>query len=86
MNETQKIENYLCGAMAPEDVLFMQAELLVNDELQQKIFFQQQVYDLVRERGRIHLRQEILKAEARLFTEKKFENFRLRIMNIFNRP
>ena len=86
MNETQKIENYLFESLAPEDRLLTEATMLVNDELQQKIFFQQQVYDLVRERGRIHLRQEILKAEARLFTEKKFESFRLKIMNIFNRP
>jgi hypothetical protein len=83
MNETQHIELYLTGALSPEDKLVMEANLLLDSELKEKLIWQDKTYSLVREYGRRALKTEIERIQTRMFSEKRFMSFRKKIAAIF---
>ena len=83
MTEIQLLENHLCGALSPEDQVLMETRLLLDAELNEKFIWQKRTYDLLKEYGRKQLKLEIEKVHTRLFTEKRFENFREKIKHIF---
>ncbi|MES2678978.1 MAG: hypothetical protein V4635_03795 [Bacteroidota bacterium] len=85
MNETQLIENYLFDRLSPEDKLLMDARLLVNNELREKILWQNQSYQLVNQHGRKKLREEIEALSTKIFSEQKFSSLRKKIFQIFNK-
>lgn len=84
MSETQYLENYLTGALAPEDSLVMDARLLIDVDLHNKVIWQQRTYELVKTYSRKQLKMEIEKVHNKLFSEKKFSSFRQKIKAIFN--
>lgn len=83
MSEISAIENYLAGTLNPADRLLMEAQLLINSDLKEKVVQQQEVYDLVKLHGRRRLKQELETVHAKLFSEKRFEGFRKKIMRVF---
>ncbi len=83
MNETQHIEQYLNRALAPEDHLLMEAQLLIDPTLRDKVLWQERSHELVRAYSRKQIRAEIEKAHQRLFSESRFSAFRKKIQHIF---
>lgn len=85
MNNTVQIERYLLGGSDPEEQLLMEARLLTEPGLRNDLLWQARTYELVNAYGRRQLRNEIRRAEARVFSESRFEAFRHRITHIFHR-
>jgi hypothetical protein len=85
MNETKQLEGYLLNTCKPEEHLLMQASLVVNPELREKAFWQEQTYALIKNYGRKQLKAEIENVHKKMFTEQKFEKFRQKISFIFKR-
>jgi hypothetical protein len=83
MSELHLIENYLLGELNPADKLLMEARLLISDELKNNMHWQQRVYQLIKLYGRNDLRIDIDAAHTQLFSEKRFESFRIKISRIF---
>jgi len=83
MNETRQIEKYLEQQLQPEEKLLMDARCLVDPQLRDTVYFQEQTYKLIRHFGRNQLRAEIGAVEKRLFTEDVFSQFRKKIQSIF---
>jgi hypothetical protein len=85
MNETQHIENYLLRSLLPEDELLFEAKLLLNNDLREKLLWQQNTYELVKQHGRKQIKKEIEAVSLKLFSEKKHLSFRKKILQIFNK-
>lgn len=83
MNETQRIERYLHGAMKPEEKLLMDAACLMDSTLYDKVQWQKATYDLIRQYGRQKLKEEIREIQQRVFSESRFSQFRKQLKNIF---
>lgn len=83
MNDTQHIEHYLDGTLSPEEHVLMEARLLIDAALREKVLWQQRSHELVRAYGRQQLRLEIARVQKRVFTESRFSAFTQTIKNIF---
>jgi len=83
MTETRDLEHYLLNNYGPEDQLLMQAKLLLSKELREKAYWQKQSYLLIRHYSRNKLKAEIEAVHNKMFSEKKFESFRKKIVSIF---
>lgn len=86
MNETQYIEQYIHGALDPEEKLLMDARCIMDAELSDKVHWQQKTYALVQQYGRKKLKMELEAIQQRLFSESRFATFRNKIKNIFTTP
>lgn len=83
MNETIKIEKYVQQELPPEEKLLMDAKCLLDKQLSDTVYFQEQTYSVIRHFGRKQLRAEIAAIEKRLFTDDLFSQFRKKIQSIF---
>ncbi len=83
MNESQQLEHYLQSRLTAEDRLLMDARLIIDKGLQDKLQWQKKTYALIQAYGRKKLREEIEQLQERMFTEKRFQFFQLKIKNIF---
>lgn len=83
MNDTQQIEGFLDRTLSPQEQLLMEARLLIDRGLQEKVQWQQRSHELIRAYGRKQLRLDIERAQQRVFTEKAFSSFRQIINTIF---
>lgn len=83
MNETEQLEGYLLRNIQPGERLIMEARLLVHPGLKEKALWQQHTYAFIKNYGRKQLRAEIESIHKRMFSEKKFETFRQKILFIF---
>jgi hypothetical protein len=83
MNDVQHIERYLNSALAPEDHLLMEAQLIIDPALRDKVLWQERSHELIRAYSRKQIRSEIEKAHQRLFSESRFSTFRKKIQHIF---
>jgi hypothetical protein len=84
MNELQQLEYYLQGKLLPDERLLMEARLLLDVQLGDKLTWQQKTYSLIKTYGRKKLRTEIEQVSSRMFSEEKFKSFRKTIQTIFN--
>jgi hypothetical protein len=83
MNETEELEGYLLYTIQPGERLVTEARLLVYPGMKEKALWQQRTYALIKNYGRKELRAEIENIHKRMFSEKKFETFRKKILFIF---
>jgi hypothetical protein len=83
MSETQHIDAYLNKSLLPADHLLMEAKLILDPELREKTLWQQRTYELVKAYGRKRLREDIERAQTRVFTEQGFSAFRKIIHHLF---
>src|SRR5690606_40796495 len=52
LNEIEQIEKYLLGGLKSEDRLLFQAELLLNPQKAENVYWQQKTYQLIQAYGR----------------------------------
>ncbi len=83
MNDTQLIDDYFFKRVSGEDQLIIQAKFLTDPQLGDKLYWQNCVYEIVTVYGRKKLKQEIVFAEEKLFSENRFKHFRDIVTNIF---
>lgn len=83
MNELQQLERYIQGTLETEERLLLEAQLILNAGLQDKLHWQKKTYALIGLYGRKKLRTEIEQVQNRLFTAEKFKDFQKKIKTIF---
>lgn len=84
MNEVQLIEQYLSRSLPPEEHLLVEARMIAEPALRDKVLWQQRSHELIRTYSRKQIRREIEAAYQHLFTESRFSAFRQHIKNIFS--
>ena len=83
LNEIEQIEKYLLGGLKSEDRLLFQAELLLNPQKAENVYWQQKTYQLIQAYGRKQLKQEIEAVHQKLFTQPARQNFRQKVLALF---
>ena len=77
-------DEYLRERISPEEALIVEAELLLNPDLQETLRWQQRTYALVRQYGRQQLRREIQAAQHQLFHRPEHRRFQRMIRRLFS--
>jgi hypothetical protein len=83
LNEIATIEDHLLQKQQPGESLLFEAKMILDDDLHQKVQFQQKSYTLIKQYGRKNLKAEIEAVHQQLFTEPKHQTFRQKIAQIF---
>lgn len=83
--EIEQIEAHLLHQTSPGDALVFEARLLLDDELADKLHWQQAACHMVKLYGRKQLRQEIEAAHQTLFNTAKHKSFKEKIKQIFRK-
>ncbi|ETZ21411.1 hypothetical protein [Pedobacter sp. V48] len=84
-NELRLIEDFLLSDTDTEDILLFEANLLLQPNLKESVFWQQKTYNLVHKYGRLQLRNEIEQVHEKLFTAPEHRSFRQKIMQLFGK-
>jgi hypothetical protein len=83
--ETEQIEAHLLQLSNPGDALVFEAKLLLDDELNDKLYWQKSAYNMVRQYGRNQLKKEIEAVHQTLFKEAAHKSFSEKIRQIFSK-
>ncbi len=83
LNEIKQIEGYLQSTSNVEDRLVFEAQLQLDNDLEEKVTLQTMAYDQVRQYSRKQLREEIASAEQQVFTQSKYQHFRQKVLALF---
>ncbi|AWH86401.1 hypothetical protein HYN59_15355 [Flavobacterium album] len=81
----QAIESYVLTAGKPEDRVLFQARLLLEPELREKTYWQQETYAVANEYGRLRLKEDIEQIANEIAMSKKYASFRQKILGIFSK-
>jgi hypothetical protein len=84
-NETQQIEAHLSGTANTGDALLFEAKLLLDNDLADKVIWQQKAYDTIQQFGRRQLKNEIEIVHQQLFTQPKHSSFSQKIRRLFSK-
>ena len=79
----EQLERYLWRKATPEEVLGLEAKLVLYPEIRDDLQWQQQTYSVVRQYGRQQLRSEIRAAERQLFHSPQHRSFQRIIRRLF---
>lgn len=83
MIETERIEKYIYRQSNVSDYLLMEAQIQVDDELSERVAFQKQTYQVIREYGRQQLRAEICQVQKKVFSDSAYRKFRAKVRSYF---
>jgi len=84
-NETQKIEAALMGAATPGDALLFETRLILDNELADKVMWQQKTYKLIRQYSRRQLKAEIEAVHQQVFSQPEHRSFSQKIRQLFSK-
>jgi len=84
-NETRQIEAVLTGTAAPGDVLLFEAKLMLDNELADKVIWQQKAHSVIKQYGRKQIKAEIDAVHQKLFTQPEHRNFSQQIRQLFSK-
>lgn len=84
-NETQQIEAVLIGTASPGDTLLFEAKLMLDNELADKLMWQQKTYNVIKQYGRRQLKAEIEAVHQKLFTQPAHSSFSQKIRQLFSK-
>ncbi|HKG05430.1 MAG TPA: hypothetical protein VKB19_03175 [Pedobacter sp.] len=84
-NELRRIDDYFLNKLSAEDKLVFDAEVILQPGMAQDVRMQRKTYTLVHEYGRKQLRKEIEGVHDTLFNTKRYQSFRQKILNFFNK-
>jgi hypothetical protein len=83
--ETEQIEAYLMRRSDPGDMLVFEAHLLLRPELSEKLQWQRETYQYIKNYGRDQLKQEIEAVHQQLFTQPQHTSFGQKIRQLFSK-
>lgn len=81
--ETEQIEKFIRQEGDASEHLLMEARMQIDSELAQRVAFQKQTYQLIREYGRQQLRGEIHQAQKKIFSDSAYRKFQTRVRSYF---
>ncbi len=83
--ETEQIEAHLLQLTAPGDALVFEARLLLDNDLQEKLQWQNETYNIVKIYSRNQLKKEIETIHQSLFNDAKHKSFSQKIRQLFSK-
>ena len=83
--KTKQWEAYLLQRAHPEEILVVEAELILNPTLRETLQWQAITYDVVRQYSRQQLRSEIQAVQRQLFQRPEHRSFRQTIRQLFSK-
>lgn len=85
LHEIKAIEEHLFGKNLPEEAVIMEARILIDAELKDRLKWQSETYEVIRRSGREQLKAELARVHRKLFTERQYSNFRHKILRLFKK-
>jgi hypothetical protein len=83
LNEIKTIENHLFGQLPLEEALVFEAHLIINQDLREKLRWQEKTTQLIKRYGRQKLKEELELVHQQLFTTDR--GFRDKILSFFKK-
>lgn len=83
LNELKAIDDYLFRLLPAEDNFLFEVRLILDDDLQTKLFQQQQIHVLMKQYGRKKLKAEIEAVHQQLFDDTRPHSFAAKILRLF---
>ena len=83
LNEIKQIEAHLLNEQSHEQTLLFEAQLLLDNQLKEKLLWQQKTYALVKLYGRKKLKEELEQVHQQIFNTQP--TFRTRILSFFKK-
>lgn len=83
--ETKQLDGYLQRNLSEEDAAVIEARLLLEPHLTEKLKWQKLSYQLVTLYGRKKLKAEIETIHQKLFNNPEHEGFRQKVYRLFSR-
>ncbi len=83
--ETQQIEAHLLDTADTGNALLFEARMLLDDNLADKVRWQERTYNMVRQYGRQQLKTEIEEVHQQLFERPQHQGFAQRIRALFSK-
>ncbi len=84
-NETKQIEAHLLGTADIGDALLFEAKLMLDNDLADKLIWQQKAYATIQQFGRRQLKKEIEQVHQQLFTQPVHISFAEKIRRLFSK-
>jgi hypothetical protein len=84
-NETRQIEAHILGTANTGDALLFEAKLMLDNDLADKLIWQQKAYATIQQFGRRQLKKEIEQVHQQLFTQAAHISFADRIRRLFSK-
>lgn len=85
LRNLQLIEAYLSGHLSPTDQDSFKRRLLVDPQLFDQVEQQKYTYQLIRQRGRQQLQQELNQLHAEIFSSKDQRSWQRRVLAFFKK-
>lgn len=85
LNEIKEIEDYLLKTSPVDERLVFDAQMILNPELKTNLTLQRQSYLMINLYGKKQLKTELEKVHRKLFSEKKHQGFRKKIIGFFTK-
>ncbi|MDB5030335.1 hypothetical protein [Mucilaginibacter sp.] len=84
-NETRQIEAHLFDIADTGSMLVFEARLMLDNNLADKVIWQQKAYDTIQQYGRRQLKKEIETIHQKLFTQPEHLSFSQKIRRLFSK-
>jgi hypothetical protein len=84
-NETKQIEAHILGTANTGDALLFEAKLILDNDLADKLIWQQKAYATIQQFGRRQLTKEIEQVHQQLFTQTAHVSFAQKIRQLFSK-
>jgi hypothetical protein len=84
-NETKQIEAHLLGTANTGYALLFEAKLMLDNDLADKLIWQQKAYTTIQQFGRRQLKKEIEQVHQQLFTHTAHISFADKIRRLFSK-
>ncbi len=81
--EAEQIEKYIQQQGDISERLLMEARMQVDHELAERMAFQKQTYQLIREYGQRQLRREIRQVRKKVFSDSAYKKFQTKVRSYF---
>lgn len=85
MNNIIEIDNYLMQRMDEGEATLFSAKLLLDPQLKEQVYWQQQTYAEIRKYGRRQLLKEINAVHNKLFSLPQYSGFKAKILGFFSK-
>jgi hypothetical protein len=85
LNKILETEEYLLKKCAIDDKLLFEAELILNPELKQNLFWQKKTYRLIDLYGKKQIKKELEQVHGKLFSDQKYQSYREKILTFFGK-
>ncbi|GAA4200747.1 hypothetical protein GCM10022289_12970 [Pedobacter jeongneungensis] len=85
LHELRSIEHYLLSDNKDGESFLFEAKLILQPELEKRVYWQNKTYQMVRNYGRKQLKNELNNIHETLFNTDEHQSFRQKVMRLFRK-